>query len=136
VAGRVSLRVEGWFLKMRLPSGRELFYASPMLVQSPLPWDPEQTQTVVQIWHTNSLTRQWSPRTLYGGLLAENATQAVARDVMVEGMFALEFSECYTPLLTIHDEIVMEVEEGSGSIEEAEDLMTTMPVGGRSPHRR
>lgn len=125
-AGRVSLRVEGWFLKMRLPSGRELFYASPRLVQRPLPWNPERTQTCAQIWHVNSTTKQWSPRVLYGGLLAENATQAVARDVMVDGMFATQSAGPYNLLLTVHDEIVLEVPTDQGSLQDVERLATTL----------
>jgi DNA polymerase len=125
-AGRVSFQMKGWFLRMRLPTGRDLFYASPMKTARPLPWDPEKMQTVVQIWHVNSKTRQWSPRTLYGGLLAENATQAVARDVMVDGMFALEAAPHYTPVLTVHDEVVSEVPIGEGSVAEAAELMTTL----------
>ena len=131
--GKLSFIRKGWFLRMMLPSGRELFYADPTLTSRPLPWtldrekypDGPQYQTCVKIWHVG-LNYRWRPRMLYGGLLAENATQAVARDVMVTGMFALESHPDYTPILTVHDEIIMEVPTERGSLAEVTTLMTTL----------
>ena len=127
-AGRVWFYKDGWFLWMILPSGRRIAYAAPKIIHRPLPWDPENEQPCVRTMQVNSMTKKWSPRTLYGGLLAENATQAVARDVMVEGMFNLEAHPDYHPILTIHDEVVAEVAQGTGSVEEMSDLMCTMPA--------
>jgi DNA polymerase len=132
--GKVSFIQKGWYLRMRLPSGRELFYADPTLVQKALPWTLDREkypagpeyQTCVKIWHVSSLNYKWQPRILYGGLLAENATQAVARDVMVTGMVALDKHPDYTPILTVHDEIIMEVPSNTGSLEEVMTLMTTL----------
>lgn len=68
---------------------------------------PHDAVTVMSV---NSQTRKWERVGLYGGLLAENLTQAVSRDVMVEGMFAAEAAG-YPVILTVHDELITEVED-------------------------
>jgi DNA polymerase len=63
----------------------------------------------------------------YGGSLAENVTQAVARDVMAAALVRLEeglVTSCYTPVLHVHDSILCEVDEGAGSPEEFAELIT------------
>ena len=53
----------------------------------------------------------------------ENATQAIARDVMAAGMVAATAAG-YNVILTVHDELVCEVKEGHGSAAELAMLMT------------
>jgi DNA polymerase len=49
---------------------------------------------------------------LYGGLIVENVIQAIARDLLANGMFEAE-KEGFLILMTIHDEIVAESLIGS-----------------------
>jgi DNA polymerase len=56
---------------------------------------------------TNQYTRRWERLDTYGGKLAENLTQAVARDVLTAGLLAAEAAG-YDPVLHIHDEILCE----------------------------
>ena len=57
-------------------------------------------------------------------LLAENATQAVARDVMLDAVVRLSAAG-YRIVLTVHDEIVAEVPNGFGSFGEFVRLALT-----------
>jgi DNA polymerase len=69
----------------------------------------------------------WARITTYGGSLAENATQAVARDIMAEGMLRVERNG-YKVILTVHDEVVAEAPCDFGSVPEFQDLMVTLPA--------
>jgi len=66
---------------------------------------------------------------LYGGLLAENATQALARDVFMDRCMALE-NAGYEILMRIHDEVVVLVDEADAEAHRTaiEQLMSTPPL--------
>ena len=74
----------------------------------------------------DTYTRRWKRVTTWGGTLTENAVQATARDLMVHGMFNLE-AEDYPIIGTVHDEVITEIPEGFGSLDEASELMCRKP---------
>ena len=121
--GRLRLGVRRGRLCMRLPSGRCLCYMNPRIGREQTPWG-ERTLVVVE--GVDSVTRQWKARYLYGGLLAENATQAVARDILREALFNLDVAG-YEVVMHVHDEVVAEIPEGRGSVGEVEALMCRQP---------
>lgn len=123
-AGPAKLTVRFGFLIMRLPSGRCLWYARPRIEDKETPWG--KTKPTVAIDATNAVTRAWGTSYLYGGLLAENLTQAVARDILVEGMLGVEKAG-YPVVMHVHDELISEVPEGYGTVEEFEGLMCKAP---------
>ena len=55
----------------------------------------------------NPFTRKWGQIYTYGGKLAENLTQAVARDVLFWNIPAAEAAG-YVPVTRIHDELLTE----------------------------
>lgn len=121
--GRVSYRVDGDFLMCRLPSGRCLGYPYPAV--SEVAGRSNRPQKKLTFWGVSSKTRKWQEQKAYGGLLAENITQAVARDVLRDGMLRLDRSG-YCITMHVHDEIVSEMPIGSGHIDEFTRLMSEL----------
>lgn len=110
----------------RLPSGRCLAYHRPRLAPSTR-WDGILSLSF-EGWNSNPKKGApgWVRMELYGGLLAENVIQATARDLLRCGVIALERAG-YPIVLRVHDEIAAEVPEGTGDIDEFEQLMATVP---------
>ena len=125
---KFAIRSKGRMLAMRLPSGRCLWYANPRIEPKAMSWG--EVKDVIAFDGVNSTTRKWGRQYLYGGLLAENATQATARDILVSGMFAVEKAG-YPVVMHVHDEMIAEVPEGFGSVEEFEKLMCSLPDWGK-----
>lgn len=63
---------------------------------------------------------------IYGGKWCENAVQAICRDLLTHAMLNLE-SVGYSIVLSVHDEIIAEVIEGFGSIDEFKRIMCRLP---------
>jgi DNA polymerase len=77
----------------------------------------------------NSVTRKWGPSRTYGAKLVENIVQAVSRDFLVSAMYRVE-NAGYLVVGSVHDEVLAEVPDGSGSLEEFEELMRAVPSWG------
>lgn len=97
------------FLAMRLPSGRCLWYCRPRIVVKTTSWGKDKP--VVAFDGVDGYTRKWCEQYLYGGLLAENLTQATARDILVHGMLNAE-QHGYPIVMHVHDEAITEVKYG------------------------
>lgn len=125
----IKFKVHKGFLIMRLPSGRFLYYCNPGTRMREHP-TTGQIKEGITFWGMNSLTNQWQRTDTYGGKLAENATQALCRDILAEGILCIEEKpkSPYRIIFHVHDEIVVEVPEGEGSVEEVERLMTQVPA--------
>lgn len=93
----LKLRRDGTWLRVRLPSGRCLCYPAPQL-------DEGGKLSYLGI---NQYSRKWGRLKTYGGKLAENVTQAVARDVLAASLPAIERAG-YQIVLTVHDEVLTE----------------------------
>ena len=83
-------------LSLRLPSGRELSYPAPSL--APGRFGKQQ------MMFTDMEAGRREGRHMYGGAWAENVTQAVARDLLVEGMKRLRVAG-YKLVMHAHDEV-------------------------------
>lgn len=101
----VAFAVRGSFLWCQLPSGRRLCYPYPTLEDKDTLWGEVKPQVVYKT--VDDRTRQWGRTSTYGGKLAENITQAVARDILVDRMHDLELHS-WNIVLHVHDEIVAE----------------------------
>ena len=122
-AGReVKFRKAGSFLWALLPSGRALCYPYPELRMVTTPWGEEKEQltfmTVVDMTQKKKAKilpdpnsrGKWQRVSTYGGSLAENMTQAIARDLLADAMRAVE-AEGLEVCFHVHDEIVVEVQQ-------------------------
>ncbi len=121
----IEYRVIDGSLSCRLPSGRRLWYHAPELHEEPHPW--RDNEFVLKLTYGTVWQKRWVRASTYGGKLAENVVQAVARDLMVHGMFEAE-REGYPIILTVHDEIVAEplLERGPGR-DEFEEIISRTP---------
>jgi DNA polymerase bacteriophage-type len=112
-------------VELPLPSGRSLTYHNPRIIQRETPWG--EMRDTAQVDTLNSVTRQWVSQIIWGGLLTENVVQATARDLMATAMMALEVKG-YNVILSVHDEIISEVPDNFGSLDEMIDIMTRVPA--------
>ena len=93
---RVSFRCHSdKVLELVLPSGRPLFYWSPRVETQQKTWtgikDGREVtrsyeQDVIFYHHKDPKTKQWVETDTFGGHLVENADQADARDILVDGL--------------------------------------------------
>jgi len=112
-----------------LPSGRCIAYHEPRLTGSLCRRSGEPTWSLSHMCSNSNPAKGkigWVRVDTYGGMLTENAVQAVARDILAHGIKNLEAAG-YPVVGHVHDEIFAEVPAGWGSIEEFERLMTTLP---------
>jgi DNA polymerase bacteriophage-type len=120
--GRIAFKCAGAFLYLKLPSGRKLAYPHPHI-------KIEDLQHQVVVFKDNAAGGWRDCRGgdgVYGGVLTENAVQAISRDLLAEAMLRIEAAG-YLIVLHVHDEIVAEVPEGFGSTDQFTHLMTRSP---------
>lgn len=117
--GVVSYEARDRWLECRLPSGRVMRYLDPAIDDD----DGEITHAAM------SDKNQFVRSKTYGGKLVENGVQAMARDVMVDGMRRLEATPPWHEIvLTVHDEVILEADEGAGSLNEFLGAMRHAPA--------
>ena len=117
--GKVAFYWQDDKMFMRLPSGRNLCYQSPHFTENRFGSD------AIGYYAPNAAGQMVEQET-FGGKLAENATQAIARDILAHALLTLE-KNGYPVVFHVHDESVIEKPIGQGSLEEACRLMATAP---------
>lgn len=117
--GKVALYWQDDKMFMRLPSGRNLCYQSPHFTENRFGSD------AIGYYAPNAAGQRVVQET-FGGKLAENATQAIARDILAHALLTLE-KNGYPVIFHVHDEAVIEMSIGQGALEEACRLMAIAP---------
>ena len=114
----VCFKREKGFMQIQLPSGRSLYYINPM-IEPHLKFDKGVSLTYLGMDQT---TKQWKRIPTYGGKLVENVVQAIARDCLADSMRRLNDAG-YKTVMHVHDEVVLDVPKGFGSLEEVSEIM-------------
>ena len=117
--GKVTLYWQDDKMFMRLPSGRNLCYQSPHFTGNRFGSDAIG-------YYAPNAAGQMVVQETFGGKLAENATQAIARDILAHALLTLE-KNGYPVVFHVHDEAVIEKPIGQGALEEACRLMAIAP---------
>lgn len=117
--GKVTLYWQDDKMFMRLPSGRNLCYQSPHFTENRFGNDAIG-------YYAPNAAGQMVVQETFGGKLAENATQAIARDILAHALLTLE-KNGYPVIFHVHDEAVIEMPIGQGALEEACRLMAIAP---------
>lgn len=97
-----------------LPSGRRLVYPNPKV---------ESRNRFTIITFDGEEQGKWKRVETYGGKLVENIVQATARDCLAEGLIRLHKAG-YKIVMHVHDEVVMEMPDGVGSVEEVNEILS------------
>lgn len=108
------------FMVIQLPCGRKLYYANPHMGLNRF-GNPS-----LCYWGQNGTSKKWQVTETYGGKLAENITQAVARDCLFYAMERLTEAG-YHVVFDVHDEVVLEVKEGTADLADVVRIMSQSP---------
>jgi len=140
------------FLWCRLPSGRCLAYGKPRLSEQV--WAKRKGEDTAEVMlrttaehleraglakieskakpsatalGVDSVTRKYVRFALYGGLAFENIVQAIARDLLAEGIKLAEANN-YPIVGHVHDELIAELPRGQADLRFFTDLICQLPA--------
>ncbi|MDA5497988.1 DNA polymerase [Yersinia aleksiciae] len=116
VCRKLKIRRDGSWLRIQLPSGRAVCYPGIRIEGDKISY-----------MGVNTYSRKWQRLKTYGGKLAENVTQAAARDAMANNMPLIEASG-YEITLTVHDEVLTETPDTEQfTSDKLSELLATCP---------
>ena len=117
--GRISFAFSSGTLWMVLPSGRKLAYLVPKQ-------QPNRFGRMSLTYEGVGQNHKWARQETYSGRLVENATQAIARDILAEAMARIE-DEGLNIVAHVHDEVIIEAPKGKYTVEKICRLMAANP---------
>lgn len=117
--GKLVFMYERGILFIRLPSGRRLSYIKPRIGTNRFGGDSITYMGV-------GASKKWERLETFGGKLVENIVQAIARDLLSSAMMNVA-NAGYDIVFHVHDEIIAEVPDGQGSVDEMCMLMSINP---------
>lgn len=103
----VTIQLVKPYIEITLPSGRPLRYHKPMVREKEITW-PNGDTSVKQVFSYMGQpqgTRKWVRIESHGGKLTENIVQAIARDVLRDGLLAAHKAG-FKVVGHVHDEII------------------------------
>ena len=118
--GKIIFEYMSGILFITLPSGRKLSYVKPRMAVNRFGRDGLTYEGIAE-------NKKWSRIETYGPKLVENIVQGTARDLLAEAMLRVE-KKGYPIVMHCHDEIIAEVPEGIGSVDEMCEIMAVQPA--------
>lgn len=116
---RLRFSYRSGILFVTLPSGRKLSYIKPRMTQNRFGREGLSYEGVGE-------SKKWMRIETYGPKLVENIVQATARDLLALAMLRLR-NAGFDIVMHIHDEAVLEVPEGTSSVDEICRMMSIAP---------
>ena len=111
---------------VQVAPGRVHCYPYPQIKPVETPWG--ELRDALVFMSVNGVTKKWEETKTYGGSLAENITQAVARDILAEALVRLE-RHGFPVVMHVHDEAVVEIDENNkDAVQQVEQIMAQVPV--------
>ena len=125
INAKVACERRGNYLLVQLPSGRYLTYASPRVEEE------GDGRTGFSYSGLDPYKHKWGRVRSYGAKAVENIVQAIACDVLSEGLLSLDVVGFKT-VLTIHDEVLAEAPNNRNdlNLKRMSDCMTSLPQWG------
>ena len=117
--GKIAFAFWSGILWMVLPSGRRLAYLKPRK-------QPNRFGRMSLTYAGVGQNHKWSRQETYSGRLVENATQAIARDILAEAMARME-DYGLNIVGHVHDEVIIEAPIGKYTVDEVCKLMAVKP---------
>lgn len=117
--GKIAFEFYSGTLWMVLPSGRRLAYLKPRE-------QPNRFGRMSLTYEGVGQNHKWSRQETYSGRLVENATQAIARDILAEAMARIEAKGLYI-VAHVHDEVIIEAPKDQYTVDEICKLMSENP---------
>ena len=118
--GKIAFEFYSGTLWMVLPSGRRLAYLKPRQ-------QPNRFGRMSLTYEGVGQNHKWSRQETYSGRLVENATQAIARDILAEAMDRIS-AEDLNIVAHVHDEVIIEAPKDQYTVDEVCKLMSVNPA--------
>lgn len=106
---RLNITRDADFLRINLPSGRNLSYYRPEFRMMPAPWDSKKLISNFTFMGTNQNNPTWTRINAHAGGITENIVQSIAGDILWNGLTHAA-NEGLEPVLHVHDEIGVQVD--------------------------
>jgi len=107
------------WLQLTLPSGRNLYYNKPMIQEGKFGLE-------TSAMGINPYSKKWMRLAIIPGRFVENIVQALSRDILAQGKINL-YRAGFKIIGSIHDEVLLEVNEDDDCLDDVCKLMCDMP---------
>ena len=127
---------ENEWLTIRLLNGKKLWYFDPQFRSRMPAWhrpeDKEECKTgecghepQMGVTYMSMKNGKWQRVSTYGGKITENVVQATSREILESAKLRIDATPEFrdTIILSVYDEVVSEVPNGVGTVEQFEALM-------------